>query len=101
METINTTIPSQKLTRDLELNGIATGTLVVPNGVYLRLNGTISGDLAVEEGGSAEVNGTITGSVDNRGGRVTIRGVVRGAAFGHHPGGIMIEAGAIVGGRQY
>ena len=101
METINTKIPSQRLSGDLQLNGAAEGTIVVPDGVFFRLNGAIAGDLVVEEGGTAEVNGAVTGSVWNKGGAVVIRGMVMGAAHGHTSGQTTIEAGAMVNGQRH
>lgn len=54
----------------------------VAKGGRLNLRGICGGDVTVEAGGVAELWGVTRGSVRNRGGRVTIAGVVQGDVRG-------------------
>ena len=64
------------ISSDMELLGVATGTVTVPSGVHLVMQGMIMGDLIVEQGGRATVNGTVTGVILDHGGEVQVFGVV-------------------------
>ena len=66
------------VTESLVIDGEIQRSTTVADGGRLALHGICGGDVTVERGGVAELWGVIRGSVRNRGGRVTIAGMVEG-----------------------
>jgi len=82
------------ISEDVELTGVATGNVVVSDGGHFTLhgvatqdvrvgpgssaviNGTVVQSVIVEQGATVEINGFVAGRVAQRGGHLTIRGVV-------------------------
>ncbi|OZE41421.1 hypothetical protein CH259_03055 [Rhodococcus sp. 05-2254-4] len=63
---------------DFTLQGMVTGTVVVERGGHARILGMV-GTLDVHEGAVVALNGTCTGDVVDRGGDLTVNGVIAGA----------------------
>lgn len=78
MKMIFDTIPGQRFSEDIQLNGAVMGSAVIANRSEFILNGVIDGDLHLEEGAKATVNGTVKGNVFNEGGELKIFGMVNG-----------------------
>ena len=64
------------LNEDLQLRGLISGTVTVPDGIHLEVDGMIAGDLIVQQGGRATIRGMVNGIVQNDGGEVDIFGMV-------------------------
>jgi len=79
-----TILGDQRLSDDLTLYGVATGTLTVTAGRSLYLYGLCGAGLVVETGGAATILGTVAGDVFNRG-TVMLHGIVQGSV--HSIGG--------------
>lgn len=88
-----------RLSEDLELLGMVTGTLTVPQGRYLDLKGTVKADLVIENGGRAVVRGKVDGTVRNLGGDVEILGMV-GAVHDVGATRSTIASGAVITGAN-
>jgi hypothetical protein len=61
--------------------GVIAGTLTVESGGYAFIIGVVDG-LVIEPGARAKLPGMCMGDVTNRGGDLTISGVVKGALHG-------------------
>jgi hypothetical protein len=66
------------VTESLALHGTLRRTATVTRGAHFTLGGVSRGDVIIEKDGDAALWGVIKGSVRNRGGRVSIFGVVDG-----------------------
>ena len=98
MQTENGKIESDiEVAGEFQLNGMVTGSIVVSSGGSLRLNGMCCKDLIVEEGGEALVFGTVSGNAVNKGGSITVHGVIVGSLT-TLSGQSQIVAGALING---
>jgi hypothetical protein len=61
---------------DTAVHGMICGTTTVKDSVTLDLHGMITADLIVEMGGIAHIHGMVNGTVWNKGGQVTINGMI-------------------------
>lgn len=83
--------------RDLTLNGMVTGNILVKSGICLTLNGMCLGELTLEEKSEADVSGIVQGNINNNGGILRVNGVVQGNVT--DAGNTTISDGAIIQGE--
>jgi adenylate cyclase len=67
-----------RFTEDTDLRGDIKGTATVAEGVALTMRGDISRDLILEKDADAYIRGDVGGDVINNGGRLDMRGTVKG-----------------------
>ena len=79
------------------LQGMVTGDTAVGPGAVLELLGTCCGNLTIEADGAARIDGIVVGNIENRGGKLTVRGVVNGTVT-THAGVTEIDPAAVVDG---
>jgi hypothetical protein len=60
----------------------------------------VTGNLIAESGSRVTIHGMVNGTVINRGGNVTIFGIVKAIANGA-AGAVNIEPGAMIGGKKH
>jgi cytoskeletal protein CcmA (bactofilin family) len=85
---------------DVSFSGLITGGAMVRSGVVLELHGMVLGDLTVERGGEAIIHGTVRGTVLNEGGWVSIFGTVDSVLDLSAESRTLIDAAALIRGRQ-
>ena len=64
--------------KDVTVQGMVIGNVVVTRNCRVLLNGMISGDVDVETGGRLDLNGVVGGSVTNKGGKISVHGTIGG-----------------------
>lgn len=89
-----------KISDELTLNGSVSGTATVTTGGYLILNGMVGQDLVLEKDSKVELFGSVAGNIYNRGGELTIHGIVEGALY-KNAGVIVIYPEAKIKGKIY
>lgn len=62
----------------MQLYGMVTGNILVASHGSLQLFGTCCGNLTLDAGSEVRIDGTVSGNVLNRGGVLSIYGVVSG-----------------------
>ena len=79
---------------DLQLYGMAVGSVTVPVGTRLDLYGMAR--TVIVDGGDCSIQGTVTGDVSLLDGNLVVAGMINGTL--HDPtGSAVIEPGAVVG----
>ena len=63
---------------EVRLNGMITGSATVSEGALLELTGTVVGNLNIEPGSTVYLHGMVNRDVFNRGGMLTVFGVIQG-----------------------
>ena len=88
------------VTADLSVHGrLRAGARVAP-GARLTLRGMSDGDILVERGASAELWGVVQRSILNRGGMVSIFGLVAGDVTTSENGKTWLSPDSVVRGRR-
>ncbi|KQO06876.1 hypothetical protein ASF09_11480 [Sphingomonas sp. Leaf242] len=64
------------LTIEGKFEGMLDGTAIVPAGATAEIAGMIDGTLIVEPGATVLVSGMVDGEIVDRGGQITITGMV-------------------------
>ena len=67
-----------EITSELKMHGMFTGNVTVKDGGFLILHGMATKTLIMEQGAIVEIHGTVTGDVINKGGKLSISGMVLG-----------------------
>jgi cytoskeletal protein CcmA (bactofilin family) len=88
-----------RVTQDLRLLGMITGSATVCAGATLLLHGMVRGDLVLESGARADVRGVVGGNVINRGGELRVFGRVSGTLT-TESGTTTIDPAAVVEGGE-
>ena len=87
-----------RLEDSLCLQGMVTGDTHVVAGALLELHGMCCRDLSLEAGAEVLLHGTVVGSVVNRGGKLSIYGVVKGDAT-TLAGETVVDSNAVIEGN--
>ena len=69
-------MPRGDLTIEGKFEGMLDGTAIVPAGATAEIAGMIDGTLIVEPGATVLVSGMVDGEIIDRGGQITITGMV-------------------------
>ena len=88
------------VTEQLSVHGRLHEGAVIASGAHLLLRGISEGDIVVEPGASAELWGVVERSIVNRGGRVSVFGLVAGNVSTSDNGKTYISEDSVVRGAR-